>query len=127
MTEVNLLLHENYHFRGQPPRLLSDGTVSKLARYEPREKNLSLRDKYVDLYVVERVIENTGKIINNLHCLICKLKVRCPQTNSNLVDFSNFFRHLQSTHVTELTIDDQEKDKKNSGRIVKYHISLFGV
>jgi len=116
MVDANLLIYEKYHFRGQAPRSLGNGSVTKLARYEQNEGKLSQRDKYKDLYFAEYVKDPMGKIGNLLHCCICSEKIKCPQNASNLLDFSNFFRHLQSKHTTELTVEDQEKKHgTNSG------------
>ena len=83
-----------------------------MARYEPSSALVTkviAKAKYIDLYVVHSKNDSNGKICNLLHCVICRDVIKCPQTAYNGLDFSNFFRHLQSRHPTELTIEDQEK------------------
>ena len=108
---------ELFHYRGQEPKRLGANKFSKLARYIDNEETMALREKYIDLYYVkeEGDSKNLQKRVPVLHCLVCSKDIRCFYSKSFSLDFKNFFTHLQSQHVTELTPIDQLKREDITG------------
>lgn len=94
-----------YHHRGELPRLLANGKVTKLARLytDPSmpEELCALKLKYQDIYVNnEAVASGSGK--GGQFCVLCFKNIK-----DQGVSFSNFMKHARACHRSELTAMDQ--------------------
>ena len=62
-------MSSQYHYRGELPGTREDGKPTKLARKIDNENNMSLSEKYCDLYTIRDEVSN-GKRQPVLHCLV---------------------------------------------------------
>ena len=97
-----------FHYRMQAATLTAEGKTTKLARFIEGEAKMTQKEKYIDMYVVLK--DDNGDPTATLKC-VCRQDIKCAfyKTGKKDLDFSNFMRHMKSTHPYELTPNDQSK------------------
>jgi len=95
-----------FHYRGQPPTVGGDGQPSLLAHYHPGKKG-TVRDRYGHLFSQQK--DKDDNLLASVTCLCCRVAVavKFNSSSSKEVDLTNFSRHLENFHRSELTPTDQ--------------------
>lgn len=108
---AGIVAPEGYHYHGQPP-VIDGTTVSKLARFISDEEAMDQKSRYSSLWVLLRNEPRLlGAPIPVVSCLVCGNELKCASNQNGLLNFTNFFKHLQNKHPTELTPKDQKVSK----------------
>ena len=80
--------------------------------YFRRKSFFEWKDRYIHLWTydpIKNITDTNGKIIPLLRCTVCDKSFRVSYQVNGKLSFKNFMKHIRdSSHVTELSANDQE-------------------